>query len=181
MQIDIFLEFASPPGPRDLASVFEDNIAIARAADAAGFGAVWIAEHHFLGDYSNASAPDMLLSAIARETERIGLGFAIVPLPITVDEALRINGDAEIRTDPELLAQFEVRGKLPATVLVIKAHEIYLHCAKAIMRSGLWNTESQIERSAMPTIGQMIADQIGGDRPGETHEEVKKQYEEVLY
>ncbi|MDD9927385.1 MAG: LLM class flavin-dependent oxidoreductase [Rhodospirillaceae bacterium] len=83
MQIDIFLEFASPPGPRDLASVFEDNIAIARAADAAGFGAVWIAEHHFLGDYSNASAPDMLLSAIARETERIGLGFAIVPLPIT--------------------------------------------------------------------------------------------------
>lgn len=98
-----------------------------------------------------------------------------------VDEVLRINGDAEIRTDPELLTQFEMRGKLPATVLVIKVREIYLHCAKAIMRSGLWNPETRVDRSALPTIGQMIADQIGGERPIETHEEVKKQYEEVLY
>jgi len=83
MEVDLFLEFASPPDAgRDVAGIFEDNMALARAAEAAGFGAVWLAEHHFLGDYSNASAPDMLLSAMARETERIGLGFAIVPLPI---------------------------------------------------------------------------------------------------
>lgn len=85
MQIDLFLEFASPPARADggdLRCVYEDNLALARAADAAGFGAVWVAEHHFLGDYSNAACPDMLLAAIARETRHVALGFAIVPLPI---------------------------------------------------------------------------------------------------
>lgn len=81
MQVDLFFEFASPQG-RDLRAVFEDNLALARAADAAGFAAAWLAEHHFLGDYSNASCPDLLLAAMARETKAIGLGLAIVPLPI---------------------------------------------------------------------------------------------------
>ena len=98
-----------------------------------------------------------------------------------VDEVLRVNGTAEIRDDPELLAPFEMRGKLPATVLVVKAQEIYLHCAKAIMRSGLWKAETQVERSALPTIGQMIADQVGEERPPETQQEVERQYEQVLY
>lgn len=94
MQLDLFLEFASPPavGGSDARRAFEDGIALARAADAAGFGAVWSAEHHFLGDYSNAAAPDMLLAAIARETRRIALGFAILPLtlhdPVRVAERL---------------------------------------------------------------------------------------------
>ena len=83
MHVDLFMEFASPPaGGRDGRDVFEDGLALARAADAAGLGAVWLAEHHFLGDYCNAAAPDMLLAAMARETERIKLGFAILPLPI---------------------------------------------------------------------------------------------------
>lgn len=83
MEIDLFMEFASPPSAgRSVAHAFEDGFALARAADAAGFGAVWVAEHHFLGDYCNAAAPDMLLAAIARETRRIKLGFGIVPLPL---------------------------------------------------------------------------------------------------
>ncbi|MCG8545339.1 MAG: LLM class flavin-dependent oxidoreductase, partial [Alphaproteobacteria bacterium] len=83
MEIDLFMEVASPPtANRDAGRLLEETLALARAADAAGLGAVWCAEHHFLGDYSNASAPDMLLAAIARETQRIGLGFAIIPLPI---------------------------------------------------------------------------------------------------
>ncbi len=93
MDIDLFMEFASPPSAgSDVAETIENNLALARAADAAGFGAVWIAEHHFLGDYSNAAAPDMLLAALARETRRIGLGFAILPLtlhdPVRVAERL---------------------------------------------------------------------------------------------
>jgi len=83
MKVDLFLEFASPPvAERSTAATIEDGLALARAADAAGLDAVWLAEHHFLGDYSNASAPDMLLAAMARETRRIGLGFAILPLPL---------------------------------------------------------------------------------------------------
>jgi alkanesulfonate monooxygenase SsuD/methylene tetrahydromethanopterin reductase-like flavin-dependent oxidoreductase (luciferase family) len=83
VQLDIFLEFASPPaGGQSLAQVYAGGLALARAADRAGFGAVWLAEHHFLGDYSNAAAPEMLLAAMARETRRIGLGFAVIPLPL---------------------------------------------------------------------------------------------------
>jgi hypothetical protein len=83
MELDLFMEFASPPfARRDVAGVLDDGFALARAADAVGFGAVWLAEHHFLGDYCNAAAPDMLLAAMARETPRIGLGFGILPLPI---------------------------------------------------------------------------------------------------
>lgn len=88
MKLDIFMEFASPPGAdggpaeRGLGTVVEDGLAVARAADRLGFDAVWLAEHHFLGDYCNAAAPELLLAAMARETRRIGLGFGIIPLPI---------------------------------------------------------------------------------------------------
>ena len=73
MQTDLFMEFASPPFAKGgVRGAFEDGLAVARAADDAGLGAVWLAEHHFLSDYSNASAPDMLLAAMALQTARIG-------------------------------------------------------------------------------------------------------------
>jgi alkanesulfonate monooxygenase SsuD/methylene tetrahydromethanopterin reductase-like flavin-dependent oxidoreductase (luciferase family) len=83
MDVDLFMEFAAPahagvPPFR----LFEDGLALARTADSAGFGAAWLAEHHFLDDYSTSAAPDMLLSAMARETRRIKLGFGIIPLPL---------------------------------------------------------------------------------------------------
>ena len=83
MKVDLFMEFPSPPGhDRGAEDALHDGIAIARAAESAGIDAVWLAEHHFLGDYCNLAAPDMLLAAIARETSRLKLGFGVVPLPI---------------------------------------------------------------------------------------------------
>lgn len=81
MKLDLFMEFPSAPFAVS-GDTIEDGIAVARAADAAGMDALWLAEHHFLGDYCNLAAPEMILSAIARETKRVGLGFGIVPLPI---------------------------------------------------------------------------------------------------
>jgi len=83
MKIDLFLEIASPPhDARDLEQVLEDTLGVVRAADRLGFDAVWLAEHHFLGDYCNSAAPDLLLAAMARETAQIGLGLGVIPLPI---------------------------------------------------------------------------------------------------
>ena len=77
------MELASPPASGAQGrQVFEDALAVARVADRLGFDALWLAEHHLLGDYSNSSAPDMVLAAMARETRRIGLGLGVVPLPL---------------------------------------------------------------------------------------------------
>lgn len=83
MQVDLFMEFAQPAfaGKSDY-QVMEEGLALARVADRGGFGGVWLAEHHFLEEYSLSSAPDMLLTAMARETKTLDLGFGILPLPI---------------------------------------------------------------------------------------------------
>lgn len=118
---------------------------------------------------------DSLENIIARPG--IGLLF-MVP---GVDETLRVNGTAEIRTDPDLLADFAVGGKLPLSVIRITVKEAYLHCAKALMRSHLWSREAQVERSVLPTMGEMLQDHTSGAFKAETQEEMLKRYREVLY
>ena len=53
---------------------------------------------------------------------------------------------------------------------------MYLHCAKALMRSRLWKASSQVSRSLLPTMGQMVNDQLGIDSPAETQEEMLARY-----
>jgi len=79
-----------------------------------------------------------------------------------VDETLRVNGKAYISVAPDLLAKFAIEGKLPLSVLVISVEEAYLHCARALWRSDLWNADKHIDRSTLPTMGQMLADQVAG-------------------
>ena len=88
MEIDLFCELAQPPvspeggGPAGIGEIYANLLTVAGAADDLGFGALWLPEHHFLGDYSACPAPDLLLAAAARETRRLNLGVAIWPLPI---------------------------------------------------------------------------------------------------
>ncbi len=77
-------------------------------------------------------------------------------------ETLRINGKADIVTDPELLAPLAVKGKAPVSGLRITVEEAFLHCAKALIRARLWDVDSQIDRSRYPTYGRVLADQIAG-------------------
>jgi uncharacterized protein len=107
--------------------------------------------------------------------------IALIFLIPGVDETLRINGVAEIRDDTDLLARFEVNGKLPATVMVVSIEAVYLHCAKALMRSNLWDSETQIERSDLPTMGRMISDQIGAQDEPESQANMQARYREKLY
>jgi len=98
-----------------------------------------------------------------------------------VNEALRINGTAEIRDDDELLKRFEVDGKRPATVLLVHVCELYLHCAKAIMRSGLWEESSKHTERPLPTMGQMINDQAGTNDSVEPEDQMIDRYRKILY
>ena len=111
------------------------------------------------------------------QTGRIGLLF-FVP---GVDEMLRVNGTAELRTDEALCGQCVEQGKAPKGVVTVAVREAYLHCAKAIMRSGLWKIETQVARSVLPSLGQMIHDQSGGVTAVESQEAAVARYREQLY
>jgi hypothetical protein len=80
---------------------------------------------------------------------------------------LRVNGRAQISVDRKLLASFEVDGKVPRTVIVMTVGEIYFQCARAIVRSDLWNPDKRVDPSTLPTPGQILAemsaDRVGGE------------------
>jgi len=81
---------------------------------------------------------------------------------------LRINGRAYVSADPELLQSFKMDGKAPRTVIVMTVEEIYFQCARAIVRSDLWNPDKRIDPKTLPTPGQILAEmsdnKVGGEK-----------------
>jgi PPOX class probable FMN-dependent enzyme len=90
------------------------------------------------------------------EDPRIALLFLIPG----VAEALRVGGTARITADPALCARFVERGKAPASVILVSPREIYMQCAKSIVRSRLWGDAPR--PANVPTAGEMIASHTGG-------------------
>jgi uncharacterized protein len=73
-----------------------------------------------------------------------------------IGETMRVNGRAVLSTDPALRESFAMQGKSPACVIVVTAERVYPQCQKALVRSKLWDPATQIARSALPTVGQML-------------------------
>lgn len=82
----------------------------------------------------------------------------------------RVNGRAVLSADPALLDSFAVDGKPPRTVTVVTVEEAYFQCARAIVRSGLWKPESQVDPKTLPTPGEMLAAVTAGEVGGETYD-----------
>ncbi|MCE7993013.1 MAG: pyridoxamine 5'-phosphate oxidase family protein [Roseivirga sp.] len=110
------------------------------------------------------------------DTGRAGLLFLIPGM----DETLRLNGTAYLTTEASIIDLFTDQRHRPKTCLIIEIEEVFLHCAKALMRSELWSASSQIERSELPTIGQMLKDQLNDDVPPESQEAMVARYKESL-
>ena len=87
-----------------------------------------------------------------------------------VSETLRIMGRATISTDPELCASFTMQGKEPRCVLLIAVDRVFYQCAKAIVRSKLWDPKTQVERATLPTAGKILAEITGGKLGGPEHD-----------
>ncbi len=85
----------------------------------------------------------------------VGLMFVIPGM----NEALRMFGEARLTADETLRQDFAVDGKPALSVMIVKIRSHYMHCAKAFMRSQLWQPESWRPRSEMPTLGQIVRDQ----------------------
>lgn len=123
-------------------------------------------------DHKGNNRLDSMVNII--ETGRVGLIFLIPG----IDETLRINGSAAISTDAVLLDRFN--DERVKTVMVVEVEECFLHCAKAFMRSKLWQAESYIDNKNFPSMGQMLKDQIKSEEEAESREAMIERYQPDL-
>jgi len=76
-------------------------------------------------------------------------------------ETLRVNGPASLTRDPGLLADLAHEGRVPTLAVVVDAREVFLHCAKAFIRSGLWKPETWPDREDLPSAARILRDHTG--------------------
>ena len=105
-------------------------------------------------------------------TGKVGLLFLIPGF----DETLRVNGSARLSTSAADIGACTTPRRAPKLVVRVAVEAAYLHCAKAFMRSKLWEPGSLVDRSALPTAGKMISDQTGIHVAPETQEAMAKRY-----
>jgi uncharacterized protein len=108
-------------------------------------------------------------------------GVALIFFIPGVDETLRVNGTAHIDASAERRQHFAVGSRLPATVLRVDVRQAYLHCAKALMRSRLWDPDARVDRAELPTMGEMIRDHIASSDPPETQDAMLERFRDSLY
>jgi PPOX class probable FMN-dependent enzyme len=70
---------------------------------------------------------------------------------------LRVNGRAQLSTEPDLLQSFVMDGKAPRSVIIIGVEAVYFQCARAIVRADLWNPAKHADLDRLPTPGQILA------------------------
>lgn len=108
-------------------------------------------------------------------------GVGLLFLVPGMNETLRVKGKAEIITDTALLAPLTVKRKAPLSGLRIAVETAFLHCGRALIRSRLWDAESQIDRARYPTYGQVLAAQIRGANAHEIDESEDMANRQRLY
>ncbi|MCC2597685.1 pyridoxamine 5'-phosphate oxidase family protein [Pusillimonas sp. MFBS29] len=133
-----------------LATNGPDGLDASPRGDPAGFVRVYDDYTLLLADRRGNNRIDSLRNII--HDPRVALLFLIPG----VGETLRINGDATISTDPALLEQFSLQGKLPSTVLIIKARKVFFQCSRAVLRSRLWDPSLHVARTSLPSTGTIL-------------------------
>ena len=87
--------------------------------------------------------------------------IALIFLIPGIAETVRVAGTARLSVDPELLDSMAVQGKTPKCAIVVSVRQAYLHCAKALLRSKLWQPDYVQPKGSFPSISRMVGDQIG--------------------
>jgi uncharacterized protein len=85
-------------------------------------------------------------------------------------ETIRVMGRASISADPALAQSFLMEGKAPRTVLVVAVETVFYQCAKAIVRSKLWDASRHVDRKTLPTPGSILAELTEGKLGGSEHD-----------
>jgi PPOX class probable FMN-dependent enzyme len=130
------------------------NADVTPKGDKPGFAAVLEDQTIAIPDRPGNNRLDTLENILLNPS--VGLLFLIPGM----NETLRVNGDARITIDAGLRERLAVDGKEPQSVVVVTVKAAYMHCAKAFMRSDLWKPETWYDRSTLPTLGQILRDQL---------------------
>ena len=139
-----------------------------------GFVKVLDDKHVVIADAKGNRRQDSQINII--ETGRIATLFFIPG----VNETLRINGSASINDDEQILKLFTAEKQPALTYIEINIEEVFLHCAKALMRSKLWSAQAQIPRDQFPTMSRMLNDQTNSDEPEESQQAMEARYQADL-
>ncbi len=139
----------------------EGKADVSPRGDPVGF--VTILDRHTLAipDRPGNNRLDSLSNIVSNPN--VGLLF-IIP---GFDDTLRVNGHATLTTDPAILEGMRVADRLPKLAIIVRVHEVFLHCAKAFRRSHLWDPAHFQDRSEMPSLSKIILDQTTGAPEGE--------------
>lgn len=115
------------------------------------------------------------------ENPAVGLLFMVPGF----DDTLRINGFAKIVTDPDLLESMQVNNRRPTLAIVVQVREVFLHCAKALRRSHIWDPAHHQDRSQMPSLIKMILDDTTGapdeEKMRKIDAELEENYKRTMY
>jgi len=162
-----FLVIASSDG--------DGNVDATPRGDAPGFVGIVDDATLVIPDRRGNNRIDTLSNVLA--SPGIGLIF-FVP---GINETLRVNGSAEITQDAALLAPLTAHGVTPTMAIMVHVREAYFHCGKALMRSRLWDAETQVARSGFPSLGRIIAEQTGAVEVEAAEQSVEEGYRTRLY
>lgn len=143
-----------------LATVGPEGLDASPRGDKPGFVRVADDKTLILPDRRGNNRIDSLRNVV--RDPRVALLFMIPGSGTT----LRVNGRAFLTADSELLASFAVDGQAPRTATVVEIVEVYFQCARAILRSGLWASESRVDPATLPTAGAMLAELSAGEIGG---------------
>ena len=148
--------------------------------DPAGF--VKVLDPHTLAipDRPGNNRLDSLVNILANPS--VGLLFVIPGF----DDTLRVNGQASLVTDPELLKQMTVNDRVPKLAIVVRVGEVFLHCAKAFRRARLWDPDHFQDRAEMPSLAAIILDQTTGapraeDELRRIDADLEEEYRKTMY
>ena len=128
----------------------DGGLDVSPRGDPAGFVRILDERTLLLPDRPGNKLADTLTNLL--EDDRIALLFLIPG----VNDTFRVNGRARIVGDAELLAASEVEGKVPQLGILVEVEEAYTQCPKAFLRSDLWNPERHIDRSELPSQGEIL-------------------------
>ncbi len=144
-----------------LATIGPEGIDCSPRGDLPGFVRVHDEKTLMLPDRRGNNRIDSLRNIV--RDPRVALMF-LVP---GSGNAIRVNGRAYISVDAELLSSFKVDGKAPRSVTVMTVEELYFQCARAIVRSDLWNPDKRVDPKTLPTPGRILAEmsenRVGGE------------------